>query len=383
EQQALVGGDDWRKFSEARGYTPEEIDEFQSYLEAYERVAGKYGEEFGQSLNAPGLIEDVLGPPNYGPGYEDSLGASESRFAPAEGKAPLRTLDKTATTPEVRQAIAAREPIETLPPAQRVQEGPGVSRQQVADQQALVKKLTYAGYREVKPGVWVHGDAPKKKVKDDPNWGKSRFDRKPVTPDDVDSGNAYARDIYSIPNDVERMDRVWGQGQDGTWLPWVKNTRLTPAKINPESTFIIADFDLEPDDRNPHGIYTLLHQEVDWLFLPRDEIPIFWEDFKSRLGPQFLANGYDALSFRGEDGEPRLLVFNSALITYIPVTTAKTITGEKIAEHVKQMRDVLWMKRDKGYFEEVKSLAVLHSKAKRGTMSLVELAEFTEQNAPS
>ncbi len=372
---------------------PEGGNKQQAMLDYAENVVGKPAsveQEAARDANITQQAGDQIGideppsasPPNYGPGYEDSLGAPESRFAPAEGKAPLRTLDKTATTPEVRQAIAAREPIETLPPNRRVQEGAGVSRQQVADQQALVKKLTYAGYREVKPGVWVHGDAPKKKVKDDPNWGKSRLDRKPVTPDDVESGNAYARDIYSIPNDVEKMDRVWGQNSDGLFVPWVKNTKLTPAKINPEATFIIADYDVDEGENNPYGIYGVLHREVGWIGLPRQDIPVFWEDFKNKLGPQFLSNGYDALSFRGVDGEPRLVVFNPSLITYIPVTTAKTITGEKVAEHVKQMRDVLWMRRDKNYFEETKSLATLGVRIKRG-MSIVELAEFSTENAPS
>lgn len=388
EQQALVGGDDWRKFSEARGYTPEQIEEFQRYLDAYDVVEREHGYEFAQSLAAPELVDDVLDSPKASNSSNlDTLKVNEDQFAPPEGKAPLPTLGKTATTPEIRQAIAAREPIETLPPNKRVQEGAGVSRQQVADQQALVKKLTYAGYKEVKPGTWVHSDGKsnwEKNVKALPERGitadADAARKRPVTPDDVTGGNAYARDIYKIPDHVDRLDRIWGMDRDGSFLPWIKNKRSNPAKINPESTFIIANYDLDLEDRHPAGVFNHLRENVAWLRgLP---IPTSWEKFIDIVGPSFLSNGYDALSFRGEDDEPRLIPFNRANITYIPVSTATTITGEKVKEHVRQMRNVLWMQRDKNYIEETASLLKLHGRIKQG-MTVEDLAVYAGDNAPS
>lgn len=330
-------------------------------------------------------MESVMDDPEHP--YHTLKAPPEDQFAPAEGVAPLATLGKTATTPEVRQAIAAREPIETLPPNKRVQEGGGVSRQQVADQQALVKKLTYAGYKEVKPGVWVHdegGSNWEKNVKSLPERGitaeADEARRRPVTPDDVTGGNAYARDIYKVPDHIDRLDRIWGHAPDGSFLPWVKNKRLQPAKVNPESTFIIANYDLDMEDRHPAGVFNHLRENVAWLRgLP---IPTSWEKFINIVGPSFLSNGYDALSFRGEDDEPRLIPFNRANITYIPVSTATTITGEKVKEHVRQMRNVLWMKRDTNYIQETASLLKLHGLIKDG-MSVKDLAAYARDNAPS
>ena len=338
--------------------------------------------------------------------------------APVEApKGVLNASSLTPTTPEVRQAIADRLPIQTLPGNLRVQEGPGTSRQQVADQQALAKKLTYAGYQEQgKTGKWVykgHKDPDfEKKVKKLPETGvdtdsyaalrefaRSIRDKYSKEIDDVDKGDAVPENFWKFDDDIEGMDRVWGQSPSGPYLPWVKNDSLTPYRINPRRTFIVYNRHLknyleeygggELNPETPEGIrklFSFLIRYVPWLSDPRLLVrggPKTAAEFQTLLGPVFLENGYDAITVRSQpDQTPYMIPFDPSLVEQLSPYTARSVTAEKNLEHVSQLKKALWFKTDRDFRHTSQGLNALEDAITAGK-SLPEALDVAIEFGPS
>ena len=353
------------------------------------------------------------------PGYEDSFGSTTPPTVDlqptGDGNPAFSSVAETATSPKFRRALMALEPVETLPPKQRVQEGPDVSREQLENQNAIVKKLYQAGYQEVSPGRWENprtaagGEAAWQKGKedalreqsDDPaiftptgekrvaadredtKKGRLSFDQanqqwmfepgkwnnpprsattataraeiqqgKAAFPgDDVTSGAAVSEDFYQYDKDIDALDRVWGK-TGSIYVPWHTGpSLLDPYKIDVKSVFQIYPQHFQQFGLDPRGVARGLVMYVPWITRAAGEHPETWDDFVRLYGPQFVKNGYDALAFR-QEVELYLVPFIPSTVSRIPVTTAKSIEAQKVHEHVRQLKTALWVRTDPEFTKE-------------------------------